>query len=92
MRFQGHCVAQRCLTVALRLPPRARVLLRRRPAPAVPANDRIEPGGYDLKGNHGSGMVRKIGDPLAGTERAELQALCRYCVAGDYGRTDGEWW
>ena len=37
MRCLGHCVAKRCLTVALRLQPGARVLHRRRPEPTVPA-------------------------------------------------------
>ena len=37
VRCPGHCVAKRCLTVALRLQPGARVLHRRRPEPTVPA-------------------------------------------------------
>ncbi|MCC6756760.1 MAG: hypothetical protein IT474_02190 [Arenimonas sp.] len=62
------------------------------PAPELPANDRIAPGVYYLKSNHGSGMFRKIRYPLAEAERAELQALCRDWLARDYGLTDGEWW
>lgn len=62
------------------------------PAPALPANDRIPPGLYYLKSNHGSGMFRKIRYPLAEAERAELQALCKGWLTRDYGVQDGEWW
>ena len=61
-------------------------------APALPANDRIAPGVYYLKSNHGSGMFRKIRYPLAEAERAELQALCKGWLMRDYGVHDGEWW
>ena len=62
------------------------------PAPKLPDNERIAPGVYYLKSNHGSGMFRKIRYPLTEAERAELQALCRDWLGRDYGLTDGEWW
>ena len=61
-------------------------------APELPGNDRIAPGVYYLKSNHGSGMFRRIRYPLTAAERAELQTLCRNWLARDFGLSDGEWW
>lgn len=61
-------------------------------APELPANDRIAPGVYYLKSNHGSDMFRKIRYPLAEAGRTALQALCRHWLARDFGVSDGEWW
>ena len=58
----------------------------------LPRNERIAPGRYCLKANHGSGLFKAITYPLADGRRAALEAEGRNWLKQIYGLQDGEWW
>ena len=60
--------------------------------PQLPRNDRIAPGRYYLKANHGSGLFKAITYPLTDEQRADLEAEGRNWLKQVYGLQDGEWW
>lgn len=72
----------------LRCPP----LIWHADTPQLPRNERIAPGRYYLKANHGSGLFRAIDFPLAASDRAALEALAKTWLKQIYGLQDGEWW
>ena len=72
----------------LRCPP----LIWHADTPRLPRNERIAPGRYYLKANHGSGLFRAITYPLTGHERATLETLAQDWLGQVYGISDGEWW
>ena len=58
----------------------------------LPRNDRIAPGRYYLKANHGSGLFKAIRYPLDDAERPALAARAQQWLGQIYGIHDGEWW
>ncbi len=58
----------------------------------LPGNDRIAPGWYFLKANHGCGYVRRVRYPLAPDTVRRLETTAAHWLTLPYGIADGEWW
>lgn len=58
----------------------------------LPSNNKIEPGCYYLKSNHGSGYVKRVNYPLSEKDRESLENICKVWLNKPFNMSTGEWW